>query len=540
MPPDRARTAPDMMPGTAPGMTPCAALAPAPANATGPSLDPADRAALRRDGHRMLDDMFDHLAGLAAQPVWQPPSPAARAAIAEPLPVAPTALAAVHAQFRQAILPFGSGNAHPGFMGWVQGGGTAVGMLAEMLAAGMNANCGGRQHMAIAVERRLLAWTRDLFGFPATAGGLFVTGTSQANFIGLLIARQRALGAAVRSRGLAGLGARLTAYASAAAHGCIARAMEMAGLGRDQLRLIPVDAGQRMRPDLLLAAIAADRAAGRQPFLLVGTAGTVDCGAIDDLAALADIAAAERLHCHIDGAFGALAMLAPALAPRLAGIERADSLAFDWHKWGQVPYDAGYLLVRDAALQRASFATEAGYLRRADQGLAGGAWWPCDDGPDLSRGFRALKTWFTLKTFGTAALGRVIAGTVDLAQALAARIAAEPELELLGPSPLNIVCFRFRAAQPDRVNAAIVERLHLAGRVAPSLTTIGGRVALRAAIVNHRTTAADTHALVEGVLAAGRALAPGQAGVPGFPRRHAGGDAPAALYDGGGTARYVR
>jgi aromatic-L-amino-acid/L-tryptophan decarboxylase len=469
------------------------------------SLDPTDWDELRREGHRMLDGMFDHLASLRDQPVWQAPPPDRLAGLHEPLPRVPTSLHDVHAQFASAILPYSSGNTHPGFMGWVQGGGTPVGMLAEMLAAGMNANLGGRHHMPIEVERQVVAWTRELFGFPAQASGLFVTGTSAANFMGVLVARTRALGAAVRHRGLVGLGRPLTAYTSAAAHGCIARAMEMAGLGRDQLRLIPVDAEQRIQITDLEQAIARDRANGLQPFLLIGTAGTVDVGAIDDLPALAAIAEAERLHFHIDGALGALAMLEPELAPRLTGIERADSLAFDWHKWGQVPYDSGFLLVRDAELHRRTFAAEAAYLQRAERGLAGGDWWPCDYGPDLSRGFRALKTWFTLKTYGADAIGRCIGQTVALAQLLAARVADEPELELLGPVPLNIVCFGYRSADADRLNTEIVTALHEAGRVAPSLTTIDGRCAIRAAIVNHRTAAGDVQALVRSVLTLGRA-----------------------------------
>jgi aromatic-L-amino-acid decarboxylase len=453
----------------------------------------------------MLDDMFDHLETMRDQPVWRAPPPDKIAGLRESLPRVPTALRDVHAQFISSILPYSSGNAHPGFMGWVQGGGTPVGMLAEMLAAGMNANLGGRDHMAIEVERQMVTWTRDLFNFPVTASGIFVTGTSAANLMGVLIARTRALGLPVRGRGLTAVGRHLTAYTSAAAHGCIARAMEISGLGRDQLRLIPVDSEHQIQIAALRRTIAEDRAHGLEPFLLIGTAGTVDVGAIDDLPALADIANAEQLHFHIDGAFGALAMLAPGLAPRLAGIERADSLAFDWHKWGQVPYDSGFLLVRDGELHRQTFAADAAYLRRTERGLAGGDWWPCDYGPDLSRGFRALKTWFTLKTYGADAIGGVIAGTVSLARMLAARVAAEPELELLGPAPLNIVCFGFRSADADGLNAAIVADLHEAGRVAPSLTAIAGRTAIRAAIVNHRTTAEDVEVLVRSVLVLGRA-----------------------------------
>jgi glutamate/tyrosine decarboxylase-like PLP-dependent enzyme len=451
----------------------------------------------------MLAEMFDYLEQRRRRPVWQPLPDAVRARFREPVPHQPTALAAVHATFRRCILPFATGNTHPGFFGWVHGGGTAVGMLAEMLAAGLNANLGGRDHAPIEVERQVVRWVRELFGFPATATGLFVTGTSLANFLGVLIARTAALGPRVRAEGLGG-GPRLTAYTSTAAHGCIAQALEMAGLGRAALRCVPVGPDHRIPVAALAPAIAADRRAGYTPFLLVGTAGTVDVGAIDDLAALAALAARERLWFHVDGAYGALAILAPAQAPALAGIQHADSLAFDFHKWGQVPYDAGFLLVRDGTLHQQTFAAPAAYLRRESRGLAAGAPWPCDLGPDLSRGFRALKTWFTLKVYGTDRLGAAIARTCALAQALRQRIAQTPELELCAPVPLNIVCFRYRAAA-DRVNAEIVMDLQEAGRVAPSATTLGGRVAIRAAIVNHRTDERDLDALVAATLAAGRA-----------------------------------
>ena len=452
----------------------------------------------------MLDDIFDHLESLRAQPVWRAPPQALREAFREPLPQGPGELAEVHQTFLQAVLPYSSGNAHPGFMGWVQGGGTAVGMLAEMLAAGMNANLGGRDHMALEVEQQVVAWTREMFGFPPQASGLFLTGTSQANFLATLIARRRALGVGVRTQGVNAQGARLTAYASVAAHGCVGRAMELSGQGAEALRLVAVDEQHRMDLAALRAAIAADRAAGWTPFMLVGAAGTVDIGATDDLQALAEVAAAEDLHFHVDGAFGALGVLSPSIAPRLAGLERADSIAFDWHKWGQTPYDAGFLLVRDGELHRSTFAAEAPYLQRAERGLAAGDWWPCDYGPDLSRGFRALKTWFTLKTYGTAALGAVIERTCELAAELARRVGAEPELELMAPAPLNIVCFRFRDREADALNAEIVMRLHEAGIVAPSLTRIDGRVAIRAAIVNHRTDARDIDALVRATLETGR------------------------------------
>jgi aromatic-L-amino-acid decarboxylase len=391
-------------------------------------------------------------------------------------------------------------------MGWVQGGGTVVGALAEMLSAGMNANCGGRDHMALEVERQVAEWTRQLFAFPKGSNGMFVTGTSQANFMGLLVARTRALGQQVRTEGLGEVGVRLTAYASQAVHGCVAEAMDMTGVGVSHLRRIPTDANYRIRTDALKARIAEDRAAGFRPFLIVGSAGTVDVGAIDDLAGLADIAAAEDLHFHVDGAIGALAMMSPRLAPRLAGIERADSIGFDWHKWGQVPYDAGFLLTRDGELQRRTFSNDAPYLRHHTRGLGGGEWWPADYGPDLSRSFRALKTWFTVKTYGTRALGAVMERDCGLAAALAARVAAEPVLELMAPCQLNIVCFRHRGPDPDELNEEIVARLHEGGHPSPSETEIAGQTAIRAAFVNHRTRLADVEALVDRVLAFGREI----------------------------------
>jgi glutamate/tyrosine decarboxylase-like PLP-dependent enzyme len=252
------------------------------------------------------------------------------------------------------------------------------------------------------------------------------------------------------------------------------------------------------------AAIAEDRAAGLTPFLVVGSAGTVDTGAVDPLAALATVAAREGAWFHVDGAFGALAMLSPELAPLLAGIERADSIAFDFHKWGQVPYDAGCIVVRDGRLHQQTFASPAAYLRREARGLAGGAPWFCDFGPDLSRGFRALKVWMTLKHFGTERIGASIVECCRLARRLAARVDAEPELERAAPVALNVVCFRVRG--DDGVNRAVAVALQEAGEVAPSTTTLDGRVALRAAIVNHRTTERDVDLLVERAIAEARRL----------------------------------
>ncbi len=463
------------------------------------TLDPGDWGRLRALGHRMIDDVFAHLEGLRDGPVWSPMPQALREELRGPPPRGPQAMEAVYGDYLRLVQPHATGNLHPGFMGWVHGGGTPVGMLAELLAAGLNSNLGGRDQAPIEVERQVVRWAAELMGMPEGTTGLLVTGTSVANLVAVLVARRAALGPEVRVRGLMGAG--LVAYAAESAHGCVARAMDMAGLGTDALRRVPVDAAHRMRLDVLAARVAEDRAAGLRPFLVVGTAGTVDVGAVDDLAGLADLARAERLWFHVDAAFGAMAALSPALRPLLRGIERADSLAFDFHKWAQVQYDAGCVLVRDPEAQSATFAQDLAYLHREDRGLAAGHPWPCDLGPDLSRGFRALKVWMTLRAYGADRLGAVVERCCAVARHLEARVLAEPRLELCAPVALNVVCFRVRAGD-DRVQAEIAADVQESGDAVPSTTRIGGRLVIRACVVNHRTREADVERLVDAVLRA--------------------------------------
>ncbi len=477
----------------------------------GKTLDPPDWEAFRATGHRMLDDMVDFLRDVRERPAWQRPSEEARATLSAPMPEGPTSLPAIYEDFRRAVLPFATGNVHPGFVGWVHGSGTPTGMLAELLAAGMNSNLGGRDHAAILVERQVIGWCRALFGFPEGASGLLCTGTSMANLIAVVVARSARLGAAVRADGLYDV-PRLTAYAGRSAHGCVAKAMEITGIGSDALRLLPTDADRRVDLEAVEWSIANDRRRGATPFMLIGTAGTVDTGTIDDLAGLAALAAAEGLWFHVDGAFGALAVMSPELRPRLAGIERADSIAFDFHKWAHAPYDAGCVLVRDGERHRKAFATEPPYLARFDRGTAAGTPWFADYGPDLSRGFRALKVWFTWREHGTAGLGAAMLANCRQAEALAAAVEAAPDLELLAPVTLNIVCFRFRregldAGALDRLNKEIVADTQESGVAVPSSTLLDGRLAIRVNLTNHRTTMADLRRLLAFVRARGAARA---------------------------------
>jgi glutamate/tyrosine decarboxylase-like PLP-dependent enzyme len=478
------------------------------------AFDPEDWAAFRALGRRMVDDLVDQLQGLADGPVWRPMPDSVRAGFRTPALTSPVAVETVYADYLETVVPYAGGNRHPGFMGWVQGGGAPVGALAEMLAAGLNMNCGGRDHVGIALEEQVGLWVRHWFGFPSSAKGLFVTGASMANFVACLAARTRALGPEVRAQGLGN--ARLTAYAAEGAHACVVRAMEMAGLGREALRRVPLNADFQMDVRALAARIDADLEAGFRPFLITATAGSVDVGAFDDLSALADVAARHGIWLHVDGAYGALGVHSARVRPKLAGLDRVQSVAFDFHKWGQVPYDAGFVMVADGAGLTDVFASPAAYLSREPEGLAAGDFWPTDYGPDLSRGCRALKTWFVLRTCGVEAIGAAIDNGLDLAAALRRRIAEAPDLEQLGPSDLNIVCFRWipgrescGAADPslDRLNRETARRLQLKGRVAPSLTQIDGKVALRAALFNPRATLSDINALVDGVRFEGAALA---------------------------------
>lgn len=465
-------------------------------------LDPKDWEQFRATAHGALDDAIDYLRDARERPAWRDVPADVIARLNEPLPHESTSLNAVYEEFTQTILPYGVGNVHPRFLAWVHGTGTPTGALAGMLADAMNVNCGGRNHGAVYVERQVIAWMREAFGFPTNASGVLTMGTSGSNLLAVLVARLHALGPEVRSRGVSVERDRLVGYASIAAHSCIRRAFETAGLGSQALRSISTDADGRMDVAALRAAIVADRAAGFVPFVVVGTAGTVDIGAIDPLDDIATLAATERLWFHVDGAFGATAIFAPSVAPRLRGIERADSLAFDFHKWLHVPYSVGCVLVRDEALHRQTFASPAAYLARSPRGTAANSPWFTDYCLDLSRGFQALKVWFTLKEFGTRRLGEAIELNVKLAQQLSAAVHADPHFESMAPVQLQIVCFRYRYdgasdVQLNALNDELAMRIQESGVAVISTTTIDGKQALRVNLTNHRTTAADIDLLLE-------------------------------------------
>ena len=474
-----------------------------------PGLDPKDSAAFRDLAHELLDACLDHLDAAREGP-WQPVSEEVRASLMPPLPVDGIGEAAT-GEALSAMLPHGTGNTHPGFFGWVHGTGTHAGLLGEMTAAAMNANLGGRDHGAIYVERAVIGWARQIFGFPDEASGVLTNGTSQATVIALAAARLAIVGPDIRKEGIGGI-PRLTAYCASGAHNAIVKAVELLGHGSDSLRRIALGADGAMDVAALQTAIASDRAAGHTPFAIVGTAGSVDTGSFDDLNALADIAAAEGLWLHVDGAFGAWARIAGDPWQALTGgIERAHSLAFDFHKWMYVQYDCGAVLIRDEAAHRAAFAARPSYLEAQDAGLGGGEPWFCDYGIDLSRGFRALKVWSTLRAYGLDRLGDAIAANCRQAAHMGALVEAAPNLALAAPVRLNLCCFGvvrpdLSPEEFDNLHRKIAIRLQLDGTAVFSTTILNGRTVLRAAIVNHRTRFDDVERAVEGVLRASREI----------------------------------
>lgn len=481
---------------------------------TGPhqeSLDPANWDEMRALAHRMVDDAITYLQTVGERPAWQPVPAEIAERFSEPAPLEPGDPAAVYDEFLETIFPYPMGNIHPRFWGWYMGNGTVLGALADFMAAIMNPNLGGGNHVANMVEEQVVNWMKEMLGYPPEASGLLVSGGSMANFVGLAVARNDRAGYDVRELGVRAGPQPMTVYASAEVHSCHRKAVELLGLGNSALRLIPVKEDYTIDVAALEAAIAFDRAAGYWPICVVGNAGTINTGAIDDLSALADLCAREGLWFHIDGAIGAVAVLADNVRPLLAGIERADSIALDLHKWMHVPFEAGCALVRSHSAHRETFAITPAYLAHAERGLASGRLWYGEYGLQLSRQFRALKVWMSIKEHGLARFGRMMARNVDQAHYLGERIATAPELELMAPIGLDIVCFRYNPGSLNdealnALNQEILIQLHEQGIAVPSYTTLSGRYCLRVAIANFRSTRADFDALVEAVESLGQML----------------------------------
>lgn len=463
------------------------------------TLDPADWDAFAALAHRMLDETLQDLRTLRDGPAWREMPDATVAALRdEPLPRSPQGEEAAYEDFVRHVRPYPNGNRDPRFFGWVQGNGFPYASMAELLATSLNPHMAGFHQAPALVERKVVEWLRELMGFPEGSSGLLLSGGSMAGLTGLAVARNRVAGWDVREEGVQGERPLLTVYGSRETHSWARKAVELLGLGHRALRRVPCQADHTMDVAALRRALAEDLARGLHPVAVLGTAGTVNTGATDDLEALADLCAEEGLWLHVDGAFGALAALSPKLRPQVRGMERADSLSFDLHKWMYLPFEIACLLVRDGEAHRAAFAQTASYISALDRGVIAGGLPFADLGVELSRGFKALKAWMALKAYGVDAFARLLEQNVEQAQYLADLVRAEPRLELRAPVPLNVVCFRHRGS--DDLNREILLRLQERGLAVPSSTVLDGAFCLRACLVNHRTRREDLEDLVRHVL----------------------------------------
>jgi len=450
--------------------------------------------------------VFEYFAHVAERPVM-PPNYAGKtkAAINVELPVEGRPLAELIAECR-TVMDLSRHNGHPRFFGYVASPSTPIGAYADLIASALNANitCWRSGPAGTEIEQTVVRWLGSLIRYDEDAKGLLTSGGSMANMIALLVAARRKLGPEVSRKGLWNAGPPLTIYASEEVHMSIPKAADVLGFGRDHVRVIACDERQRMRVDQLVLNLKADRDRGLRPFCVVGSAGTVNTGAVDRLDEIADVARDFDLWFHVDGAYGAPGVMDPRKTELFAGLERADSVSLDPHKWLFVPVDAGCLLFRDPAAASAAFSTEdADYIKV--HGLAEDAafaYW--DYGVELSRRFRALKVWLTLGYYGVRRLAEAISDDNSLAAYLGELVTQADDFELSAPVELSICCFRYvppeLAGDDDelnKLNEQIMAGVQKGGRAYLSNATVNGKFALRACITNFRTTKADIEQTVQ-------------------------------------------
>jgi aromatic-L-amino-acid/L-tryptophan decarboxylase len=475
------------------------------------SLDPQDWSAMRALGHQMIDDMMDYLQHIGQQPVWRAIPPEVKASFGSAIPQEPSDIADIYQEFKTNILPYTKGNIHPRFFAWVQGTGTPLGVLAELLAAAMNPNVAIGEHAAMYVDQQVINWSKQMMNYPATATGILVSGASMANITALAVARNHQLALPVRKGGVRAVDGQMLLYCSTETHSCVQKAAEVLGLGTGAVRKIGVMPDYRINIAELIYTIEQDLAQGAVPFCVVGNAGTVNTAAIDPLDELAAVCRKYQLWFHVDGAFGALAKLVPRYAAPLQAIEQADSVAFDLHKWMYMPYEVACTLIKNGQAHRDSFSVTPSYLMQAQRGLAGGPDPVNNFGLELSRGFKALKVWMSLKEHGLKKYAEMIEKNIAQSFYLGELAEQETDLELLTPVTLNIVCYRFvknglSEAALTELNQEILIQLQEQGIASPSSTWLGGRFAIRVCNVNQRTQQADLDLLVRETVRLGRAL----------------------------------
>jgi aromatic-L-amino-acid decarboxylase len=470
---------------------------------------------IKRVGHRVVDLIADHLCSLQGRPVFAPvPPELATAFLQDPAPQSGRDPDDILDLFQTMVEPYPFGNGHPRFFGWVNSPPTVMGIFADALAAAMNPSCAGGNHAAVYVERQVINWFKQILGYPPSAFGLLVSGGSMAALTALTVARHAKCAFDVRARGVREAPSQMVFYRSAEGHGCHQKAVELLGIGSDYLHTIEHDDAWRMRPAALAARIKQDRREGLTPVAVIATAGTVNTGAVDPLEAIAEVCREHDVWLHVDGAYGAPAILSRHYERALGAIVLADSVALDPHKWLCVPVEAGLVLVRDPDAQRAAFSLVPPYLR-TDGSMTGvgGPPWFSEYGFQQTRGFRALKVWMSLLHHGVAGYREAITRTLDLAATLTEMLRAASDFEVCEPQSLGIVCFRFLPAKgrggsgPDlnSINQALLERLQLGGDAFVSSTSLNGVFWLRACVLNPSTTTQDLHALLDAVRGAASA-----------------------------------
>ncbi len=462
------------------------------------NLDPDDWQEMADFIAQFCGDEVRELASTLTGKVWQPVPEALQTAFtADDPPLQQNSLEDIVREYRDTIRPYRNGNTHPRFFGWVQGTGTVPGMLADIAVSGMNSNSGGRDHGAVYIERQVVSWCKKIFGFPSSAAGLMTSGTSNSTHLSIQVAMFHKLGLDYKSKGFFGVNRPLRCYASKEGHSSIIKAIQTCGIGSDNLVVIDTNDKHQIKIGELEKRIQQDIEFGYLPFMVIANAGTVNTGTFDDFEQVHAICQKYDCWMHVDGAFGAWMKIAGKPYSDLTkGMERTDSLAFDFHKLMYAQYDCGGLLIRDGAFQQQVFSIRPNYLAPHGKALAGGEPWFCDYGLELSRSFRALKAWFTLKTYGLEKLGGAVHENCLLAKKLGKMVKASPYFKLAKKPVSNIVTFKIANRIEDRKISAelndqwceeIVSTLQVNGEAVFSLTRQGKYRVIRASVTNHRT-----------------------------------------------------
>ena len=475
-------------------------------------LDPENWDEFRGFLTQMVGDVVDHLRDLRDVPVWTPPTASMRAALGEAAPQTGQGPQETYRQFKEYILPHIAGNIHPKFWGWVVGSGAPASMVGDWLGAFVNGVPTLFDDSSLQTELQVIDWIKQVLGFEKTASGVLTTGVSEATVIALMVARHKAFGDKIKQSGLLGLNQKPVFYISDQTHDCSRKAIEILGFGRDHVRVVETDSQYRMRTDRLAETITADLRAGCKPVAVIATVGTVNTGAFDDVREIAAICRKHNIWLHIDGAFGIWTSIADARKHLCDGAALADSVVFDMHKWMYQIYDMGCVLIREAGLHKRALQVETDYLAHIDGTLTDAPEELSSYAIQLSRGFKALKFWFALKSEGFDAFARAIEQNIQLADYLTEQIQKSEALELLAPTTLHIVNFRFigdirNPALLDQCNIALLKRLHRGGIALPSSTVLDGNFSIRVCISNHRTERRDIDDFLGAVNAIGGELA---------------------------------